>query len=466
MLIAKRLLISMLLAPICEAGATNSHCDISAQEINQRFAMERQQQHIPGIVWLVADRRGTVASGALGVADIDSGRPMDANMPVRLGSITKIFNALAVLRLVEANKLALQDPVDHWIDTGLYHNSYQEPLRVEHLLEHTSGFPDMSGEEFSRQTPFSQPLKISLAEFTDRHILAWPPGRHPVYSNLNAGVLGRVIERAASQPYEEVVEEQVLLPLGFSGAGYRQVANLATGYDSDGATPIPYWQMHYRPLGGLNVMAPDMAKLISALLNKGTTSDGRRWLSPGSIDRMETLETSLGARAGLDYGYALGIYHQFRDGVLFLGHGGDADGHLAKLGYSRQLGCGYFIAINAFNTGASSALERIMQRQLAEGSVKMTPPAPVNLSRRQAEWVIGNYKSVTWRFPGRPLPVATVLWEEGNLWLKQGTRTRKLIAVSPQLFRFSGEPRASVAFAREDGETFLQMEDYNFKRLE
>ena len=107
----------------------------------------------------------------------------------------------------------------------------------------------------------------------------------------------------------------------------QTAARLATGYAADATTPLPYWHMLMRPFGGINSTPRDMASFVRLLLNDGFADD-RRLVHPQSISRMEVPLTSLAARNGLLYGYGLGNNQKFRKGVLFNGHGGDADGYL------------------------------------------------------------------------------------------------------------------------------------------
>ena len=166
-------------------------------QIFRRFAADRK---IPGMVW------GVVIDGRLahvestGVRDRTSNEPVTAGTVFRIASMTKSFTSLAILKLRDEGKLSLEDPVSKWIpefarmelptrDTA--------PLRIRHLLSHSSGFPE--------DNPWGdQQLSASDADVTrwlGRGIpFSTPPGTRYEYSNYAFGLLGRVVTRAAQMP--------------------------------------------------------------------------------------------------------------------------------------------------------------------------------------------------------------------------------------------------------------------------
>ena len=84
------------------------------------------------------------------------------------------------------------------------------------------------------------------------------------YSNSGSGIAGAVLEKLAGRPFEDILADQVLDPLGMSTATLLEPAafQLATGYAADGVTPGAYWHMLARPSGSLNVSAREMAALV------------------------------------------------------------------------------------------------------------------------------------------------------------------------------------------------------------
>ena len=137
--------------------------------------------------------------------------------------------------------------------------------------------------------------------------------------------------------------------------------------------------MLMRPFGGINSTPRDMARFVRLFLNDGYADD-RRLVHPQSISRMEVPLTSLAARNGLLYGYGLGNNQKFRKGVLFNGHGGDADGYLSQVGYNRDTGMGYFVVINAFRHRALSEMRREIETWIIRDLEVPRPLPPAKLS--------------------------------------------------------------------------------------
>ncbi len=411
-----------------------------------------------------------------GQADVARGREADRATMFRVGSVTKTVTALAAMSLVADRQLSLQARVREHVPEVPLHNRWAatHPLRLVHLLEHTAGLTDLSRAEFDHNVPL--PLAAALARTAAERIVRWPAGLHAEYSNAGYGLAGRVLERSAGMSYEALVQARVLAPLGMHDSGFeldaRTRRRLALGYQEDGRTPIAYWHTIFRPFGGLNTSVSDMARLVRFLLGQGQI-DGRRLLAPESIARMETPSTTLAARAGLAYGYGLGIDQWHHAGFLFHGHGGDGDGYLARYGYCREIGIGYFVVINAFNKPAMKAVQDAIEAWIT--AARTPAPAPrVELSAAELGRYAGLYRAVTWRFPWaapaseQEASAIRVLVDKGRLMTLRGTGTaRALLPAGAAFFRRSDETRATSAFVRgPDGALYLQGDMGSYRRVE
>jgi CubicO group peptidase (beta-lactamase class C family) len=274
------------------------------------------------------------------------------------------------------------------------------------------------------------------------------------------------------QRYEEFMTLRVLRPLGMWRAGLvldqTTRARLATGYDTDGTTVIPYWHMIFPALGAIHATPREMAALVVLLINRGVYR-GRRLLSAASVVRMESPRTTLAARSGLRYGYGLGNEQFSHAGFLFHGHGGDGDGYLSHFAYQTDLARGYFITISAFNRKALGAMKAAVLDHL----VANQQPPKAGVAALPAETLAtftGTYRPVTWRFPwerrggDREAGLEVVLLG-GRLHLRYPSgRRRPLLPVTDRHFRFPDEPVATLAFVSADDELFLQGDIGNYRR--
>lgn len=434
---------------------------IRAEEIRREF-------DIPALALIVVDKDGVVAHGTLGLADKENRKEATPNTLFRIGSITKSFTALATLLLAEEGVLSLEDKYFYIAPEFEIKNRWREthPIRIAHLLEHTAGLPDLTRKEFD----FNQPLSLEEAlDFRQQPRRAeWPPGKHHSYTNAGAGYVAYVIEKKSGMTYEEFVTERIFRPLGMDSAGFfpgkDTRGRLATGYDSDGTTVIPYWHMLFRAFGAINLEPGDMAPFLRMLLNYGE-HNGRQLINPEWIKRMERSMTTLAARDGLAYGYGLGNYTWLRHGHLFHGHGGDGDGYLARYGYNREANKAYFVVINVFRHRDITAMRHLLEDYIVQSLEPVEKPA-VNSTPEQRRRFAGRYRQVTQRFRFESVEYIKIHDDGESLYLDRGAdNRRRLVPVNRNHFRFEEESTATMAFVTgESDDLFLQGGFGNYKK--
>ena len=433
----------------------------------------REQHGVSAAAVIVVDTEGILLAHYSGITDWDSKRMVDRDTYFRLGSLTKVFTGLALLRAEEHGRLSLQQPVAEILPQAQSKNPWAEthPLRVAQLMEHTGGWYDMSTMEFSDKNPKPLSPAEALAMRPESRVMHWPPGWHSEYSNSGPGLASYVIEQATGKIFDQYIVEHVFKPLGMESASLLLTEKIdrtrATGYDRDGSTVIPYWHMVYRASGGLNVLPVDMARFLQMLLNNGQL-DGRAVFSKIQIKRLETPKTALAAQIGLEYGYGLGIYGSlYRRHVLF-GHGGDADGYLAHLKYSRESGKAYLVVINAFNHAPLRAMQALLNDYLVEGLPQPPMPEIPALEDSVLARYTGLYHRAAVRFPreGWREKTLEVRLRDGALQTSEnGINWRQLVPVNEQHFRRANEPLATAAFIPVDGERMvLQLRNGNYIR--
>lgn len=434
----------------------------------------RKDLGIPALALTIVTPNDTLWSGTMGTADLKSGKDATSKTMFRIGSITKMFTATAILLLQQDGLIRLDDIATDVVPNMPYKNKWRKkyPVRIAHLLEHTAGLLDLSGEEFNHPRPMK--LDDALKWNAESRRIMWPAGRHSSYTNVGPGLAAYVLEKVTQQSYEDFVTERIFKPLGMHSASFYPDDNtmeyLATGYDRDGRTEIPYWHMLYRAFGAINIRPAEMAPFIQLLLNKGLYK-GKRLLLEKSVERMETPMTSLAARNGLTYGYGLGNYTSMRDGFIFHGHGGDGDGYLARLAYNRDTRLGYFVVINAFKNPALEKIRKIIEKHIIQGR---NQPGPVSylLNDDLIEQYTGTYQPATYRFPlnnnergkGNRVKIISI---KGKLFILNKKHKTELIPVNNHHFHYAGESVASSAFSYDDeGNLYFQDKNNNYIKTE
>ncbi len=453
----------LLLALAAPDEGRARHSSANFEPLRRQIDRILGDANVPGGAVVIVDREGVIWSAGFGVADALTREPATVDTVFRIGSVTKVFTAAALLQLARRDDFSLDDAVAKHVPAGLFFNRWQEeqPITVAHLLEHTSGFRDWTKAEFDYNVPVD--LEQGLAFSPESRTAQWRPGLHAVYSNSNYGLAGLVLERLSGQRYEEIIRGALFAPLDMRSATSLQTrtSKLATGYESDGRTPIPYWHMIQRPAAAINATPRDMGALVAMLLNEGRHR-GRTVLTATELRRMESPRTSLAARNGLRVGYGLGMYSYYRNRFQFIGHGGDGDGYLSRFGYCRQLGIGYFVTINSHNPPAMRRLREAIEEQLTRGHSPSAAPPVAKIDNALLRRYSGRYVPAASRFewPSAHRSLTVSATADGSLTteLDNGER-RPLLAVTNKTFRRAGDNGATSGFFEADGSLFFQEDD-------
>ncbi|CAM2068142.1 Beta-lactamase family protein [Sulfidibacter corallicola] len=304
--------------------------DIEA--LNEWLEAEFDAAAYPGLsVVLVHGDRIAYARG-FGKESTAGEKLMTADSVSAIGSLTKSFTALCLIRLVEADKVDLDHPVTHylpWFRTA--DKAASDDITVRMLLSNTSGLPslDVGILDRSEATDADERLARSLAG----HLLNRPPGSGFEYANEGFVLAGLIAATVHGKPYPESLADLVLSPLGMvrSSSLPAQVAALGglTGHYTGLLEGVPARQgltsMQYAAAGSiLQCSARDLGRYMSALLGGGD-SQGRPYLELTHRDEMwrSHIHMPESERMGpLDYG--LGWMVGEVDGRRIAAHGGHA----------------------------------------------------------------------------------------------------------------------------------------------
>ena len=275
---------------------------------------------LPGMAVAIVSRDSVVWQQGFGYADVEAMKPVTAQTMFRIGSVTKSFVALGILRLVEEGKLDLNDKVAELAPEVNINNPWSatDPVRLVHLLEHTAGLDDMRFNEF--YVPDEQSLSPleAINQFTNSKKVRWRPGTVTSYSNPGYGIAGYILEKYAGMPYEQFIRMEILAPMGMENTGFRRknipLEKLALGYakQEDSLVRVDYQPIRYRWAGEMHASVEDLAAFTRLLLNDGQLM-GRQVLDSNSIRRMETPTSTWAGRAGIPTGYAWPIPSRLKE---------------------------------------------------------------------------------------------------------------------------------------------------------
>jgi len=419
--------------------------------------------HLPGAGVALVSNGELLWCGGFGKADVASGRDITCDTEFRVGSVSKSFVALALLKLQEEGKINLEARLQDVAPEIPVKNRWESanPVRIVNLLEHTAGFDDMQASEVYN---FKDPYDFSLLEvfkrFQEPQDVRWPPSTRMSYSNPGFGIAGYLIEKTTGKPYDQYIRETILRPLGMANADFPFTdANkplLATPYDGDPPRALAgYPYIYLRPAGDLKASPGELAKLVQFLLRRGKTVDAQI-LKQESIIRMESVESTLAAKNGLRLGYGLANYTEVVGGVVTHGHDGGIDGFISTYRYMPEQNWGYVVLLNSTTSyQALLDLNRLAIDFLSKDFPK-SQQAAVPMSAADLEKFAGYYAPLAPR--SQLLSFIEELSGGVRIRVINGQLTRSglfgkpeiMIPVGKNFFRGEKEPEATSIFVARD----------------
>lgn len=332
------------------------------------------------------DRSGEVAAFADGIADPQSGRAATPDDPVRIASVSKTVVAIGVMKLVEAGKLNLDSDVSQWLGWPLRNPAFPDrPVTLRQLLSHTSSIRDHDDQYV---VPLGGSLRPVMAEPTSWDLEHGPGDGFFTYSNMNLPIVASVVERVTGERFDIWMRANVIEPMKLdacfnwptcSDAAVARAVQLSAPDgtpvrdDLHGRRPtcpvyveaptpcdLKLWRLGengalFAPQGGLRISARDLARVGRMLLDGGTL-DGVRILSPQSVETLLVPVWRFDGRNGnTDHGfyctYGLATHaiptplgqcadDPVGDGIVRVGHAGDAYGLRSGLWLDRARGTG------------------------------------------------------------------------------------------------------------------------------
>ena len=375
------LLITCLPTHPTSAQTSTSTTPFPLSRLLYRLDSAMDKEHVTGMLISIVNKDSILYEGGLGITDLETKKPVDSLTLFRQASITKVFIALGIMQLIHDGRLTLQTRLKDAAPEIPFDNPWEatDPVTIEDLLQHTSGFSDKSPfAEYNFGEPDTSAINTLLV-FRRNMRSYWRPGEAGSYSNVNYMILGYLIQRLSGKPLNTYMQEKVFHPLGMPKANilYNEQSEdqYCKSYNwREGRYRYVPHQAQYMPgNGSMNASAADFAHAILAYLNDWRTDSGQ-FLSPAVLHASETPHNYLSARAGLvnSYGYANDYLPV--SGHPFRGHHGAMGGCLSGIFYNRQDGIGYALTINSNN----ERFYRYAEGLIADFLLQTIPPATIS----------------------------------------------------------------------------------------
>jgi len=290
------------------------------------------REELAGAVALVADVKGILSITAVGAADRESGRPMRGDSMFWIASQSKPMTAAAVMLLVDAGKIALDDPIEKYLPEfgGLMVVSEKDeqrvvlrkperPITIRQVLSHTSGMPFRSALEVPVLDRLPLADRVRSYAMTS---LDFPPESKYQYSNAGINTAARIAEVVTGQSFEQFLTERLFEPLGMNETTFwpseAQAERIATAYrpksGGAGLAATRIEQLQYpltdravreaMPAGGLFSTAADVSRFYRMLANGGEL-EGRRVLSEAAVQQLTTRQTPQSVKESYGLGFSV-----------------------------------------------------------------------------------------------------------------------------------------------------------------
>jgi CubicO group peptidase (beta-lactamase class C family) len=345
-------------------------------------------------------REGQRELHAYGVAGIETKEPVRLDTLFQIGSISKVYTATLIMRLVDEGKLALDEPVITYLpDLKLADEQARQTITLRHLLSHTSG---LFGDYFDDFGLGDDALSRAIATFETLR-QQYAAGALWTYCNTGFGLAGAIVERVTGQLFETAMRERLFKPLGLErsfyfaheaivhphAVGHNQLHPGADEHEVARLYPLPRW---VNAAGGIISNVDDLLTFAEFHLRDGVASDGTRLLSAESAQAMRQEQTRAANFAeGYGLGWALRTAGGEHGAVQVVEHGGSTNGFQAKLVIipSRN----FAIAILTNSSRGSVLNERVrvwaLDRYLGLRKEKATPQ---RLSDEELRHFAGRYE--------------------------------------------------------------------------
>jgi CubicO group peptidase (beta-lactamase class C family) len=383
--------------------------------VDSLIPAEMAGERIPGAAFVFVQDGRVVLMRGYGLADVEHRRSADPRSTIwRVGSISKVFTATAVMQLVERGLVDLDQPVDRYLRRVTIPATYPDPVTVRQLLTHTAGFDEIRPGTQAATADSVLPLDVFLR---DRLVRVRPPGRTIAYSTYGVTLAGEMVEEVSGVPFESYLKRNIWDPLGMEHSCITVPVqwrnDIARGYEIVGDSAVAQvWEWyHTTPASSINATAADMARFLLAHLGGGAMGRARI-LSKEAEKEMQRRQVTMDPALP---GYAIGFSEDFVGGVRVVEHGGNMAGFSSLMVLIPEENAGFFVVNHLEGSRLRDNLKwALLERFFARARErKPVPPLPPATSVR-AERFAGRYAPLTSCWSCNPVRVSSLMTVTAN----------------------------------------------------
>ena len=284
----------------------------------------------------IIEKGKIVFSKAYGFADVESGKKLDVNTKLKIGSITKTFTATMIMQLVDEKKLTLDTKLSKFYPKI----PNADKITIHHLLHHRTGIPDFLNDDPTvGEFIYAENKKEDLVKRIENYTSAFEPNSQHKYSNSNYNLLGYIIEDITKKSFSENLNTRIVKKIGLKNTIFPTKIDVSKNegysfaYDGKTWEKTPEWSSNLAfSAGAMSSTTNDLNLFLEALLEGKLTSKS-------SLEQMKSME---------DY-YGKGLIIAPFEERKFYGHTGGIENFRAAAGYNPDDKTGFAIIVNGDN---------------------------------------------------------------------------------------------------------------------
>jgi CubicO group peptidase (beta-lactamase class C family)/D-alanyl-D-alanine dipeptidase len=358
---------------------------------------EMSEKGLPGLSIAIIDDQQIVWAEGFGMADPHEGKPATAETVYRIGSVSKLFTDIAIMKLVERGEVNLDAPITDYLPDFRPRYPFGTPITLRQLMSHRSGL--LREPPVGNYFETSQPSLAATVRSLNDTELVFAPNTHTKYSNAAIAVVGYLLEARSRQPFAKYLKSSVLDRMGLTHSSFETdpaaIDNLAKAemWTYDGLKfDAPTFQLGMAPAGSMYSTVTDLGHFLSVLMARGQTDNGVL-LQPKTIEQMWSPQfPNPGGRV-----FGLGFIVRSVNGHRLVGHGGAIYGFATTLDLLPDDKVG--VVVTATKDAVNAVTERIGEEALKlvldqrAGKPLTLPPATSAVSAEIGRVLVGRYGS-------------------------------------------------------------------------
>ena len=378
-----------------------------SRELDAFVSQAVERYRLPALSIALVDRDGTVWERHYGKATPRS--------VYRVGSVSKLFTDVAVMKLVEQGKLNLDEPLPKILPDWKMPDPRGNTFTLRQLMAHRAGLvrEPPKGNYFDDQCDSLEETIQSLMKTR----LIYAPGTRTKYSNAGIALVGYALEKVAGKPFAPLLKEMLLDPLGMNDSSFapneqtrKHLAPAVMWIYPGREFPAPTFELGSYPAGCMYSTVADQGRFVRMLLHKGEL-DGKRVITARTLEQMWTPQFTKDKE-----GFGLGFLIGNLDGKRVVRHGGAIYGFSTDLVAMPEEGLGVVVCSSrdCSNAVVSRIADAVLRAEMARRAKKDAPKLTFarDLTPEECDQLAGHYTAktggFTWTARGGQL------WHLGN----------------------------------------------------